>query len=420
MRKYVLVAWVALVTLTIAGCGSYNASSSQKPKPSGLTKRVLLSNQQTGVVTVMDAQKDALSTKTFGVTAPTKIVTSKGTTGVMGSGSSTVTIIDNATEAVTFSPVFADTVNDITMSTDGKGLWVAERNNNAVQSVDTTSGTIFPITFHITNANHLVMSPNGTKLLVFPDPQAQVAPNTHTFYVFDTSSVSFITVTDPSLDQPISGVFGASDTQIFILNCAGECGTSTGGVPNPPSVVPVTLNGFTAALGTPIPVPGATAGLFNGSSLYVAGTPQGANALTGPGPACPLSRCGTLTVINTGSLTAGTPVPITDGLHQTMALVNNKVYIGAATCTVDPGTAANSVRGCLTIFNTGNSSTVFPEESSFRQNFDVTGLQPISGRNVIYIVQGGELDIFDTTTDAKTATQIDVIGKAVDAVLIDP
>ena len=68
------------------------------------------------------------------------------------------------------------------------------------------------------------------------------------------------------------------------------------------------------------------------------------------------------------------------------------------------------------------SAAVFPTESSFRQNFDVTGLQPISGRNIIYVVQGAELDIFDTTTDtlAPGVTQIDVVGKAFDVVQIDP
>jgi hypothetical protein len=64
----------------------------------------------------------------------------------------------------------------------------------------------------------------------------------------------------------------------------------------------------------------------------------------------------------------------------------------------------------------------FPEEPSFRQSFDVTGLQPISNRSVIYVVQGGELDIFDTTTDAVATgiTAIDVVGKAFDVVQIDP
>ena len=57
-----------------------------------------------------------------------------------------------------------------------------------------------------------------------------------------------------------------------------------------------------------------------------------------------------------------------------------------------------------------------------RQNFDVTGFQPISGRSIIYIVQGDELDIFDTNTDtlAPGVTQLDVVGQAFDVVQIDP
>ena len=49
-------------------------------------------------------------------------------------------------------------------------------------------------------------------------------------------------------------------------------------------------------------------------------------------------------------------------------------------------------------------------------------MQPISGRSVIYVVQGAEIDIFDTNTDALASgiTQIDVVGKAFDAVQIDP
>jgi hypothetical protein len=99
-----------------------------------------------------------------------------------------------------------------------------------------------------------------------------------------------------------------------------------------------------------------------------------------------------------------------------------RIYIGASGCTVDPGSAPNTVRGCLSIFNVSTAATKFPEESSFRQNFDVTGLQPISNRSVIYVVQAGELDIFDTTADAiaSNITQLDVIGEAIDVLQIDP
>jgi hypothetical protein len=105
-----------------------------------------------------------------------------------------------------------------------------------------------------------------------------------------------------------------------------------------------------------------------------------------------------------------------------MALTNGRLYVGASGCTVQAGTAANTVRGCLSIYNTGTPGVKFPQESAFRQNFDVTGLQPISSRSVIYVVQGGELDIFDTTTDAVATgiTQLDIVGKAIDVVQIDP
>ena len=396
----------------MAGCGS--STTNNKPKPTGLKKRVLLSNTAAGTVTVMDAQKDALSTKVLGVSSPTKMLTAGGTTIVMDSSASEITVIDNATEAVTFPSPIGDQPFDIAISPDGKNAWAAMRNFGFVQSVDTTTGVARPV-LRIGNARRLVMSPKGTKLLVFPDPQGQIPPNTSTFFVVDTASSAVQVVTDAThLDQPFSAVFNTSETQAFILNCGPECGGTTA------SVVLADFTNPTATFSGNIPVPGATVGLINGSNLYVAGTPN--PAPTGPGAGCPISRCGVLTVINATALTAGSQIPITDGDHEKMAFANNRVYVGALGCTVEPGTAVNTVRGCLSIFNTTSSAAVFPPESSFRQNFDVTGLQPISGRNVIYVVQGSEIDIFDTNTDALASgiTQIDVVGKAFDVVQIDP
>jgi hypothetical protein len=403
---------IASLALAMVGCGS--STSNNTPKPTGLKKRVLLSNTAAGTVTVMDAQKDLLSAKVLGVSAPTKMLTAGGTTVVMDSASSEITVVDNATETVTFPSPIGDQPFDIAISPDGKNAWAAMRNFGFVQSVDTTTGVARPV-LRISNARRLVMSPKGTKLLVFPDPQGQIAPNTSTFFVVDTASSAVQVVTDAThLDQPFSAVFNTSETQAFILNCGAECGGTAA------SVVLADFTNPTATFSANIPVPGATVGLINGSNLYVAGTPN--PAPTGPGPGCPISRCGVLTVINATALTAGAQIPITDGDHEKIAFANNRVYVGALGCTVEPGTAANTVRGCLSIFNTSSSAAVFPTESSFRQDFDVTGLQPISGRNIIYVVQGSELDIFDTNTDtlAPGITQIDVVGKAFDVVQIDP
>lgn len=396
----------------MAGCGS--STTNNKPKPTGLKKRVLISNTSAGVVAVLDAQKDVASTKILGVTSPTKMLTAGGTTIAMSNASSLITVIDNPTETVTFPSPIGDQPFDIAISPDGKNAWAAMRNFGFVQSVDTTTGIARPV-LRISNARRLVMSPKGTKLLVFPDPQGQIPPNTSTFFVVDTATSAVQVVTNAlHLDQPFNAVFNGNETQAFILNCGPECGGTTA------SVVFADFTNPTATFSANILVPGATVGLINGSNLYVAGTP--ALAPTGPGAGCPISRCGELTVINATSLTAGTPIPITDGDHEKMAFANNRVYVGANRCTVEPGTAPNTVRGCLSVFNTGTSAATFPQESSFRQNFDVTGLQPISARNVIYIVQGDELDIFDTNTDALLSgiTQIDVIGQAFDVVQIDP
>lgn len=405
--SYILVASLALA---IAGCGS--STSSNAPKPTGLKKRALLSNTAVGTVTVMDAQKDVLSTKVLGVSSPTKLLTAGGTTIAMDSVSSLITVIDNATEAVTFPSPIGDQPFDIAISPDGKNAWAAMRNFGFVQSVDTTTGVARPV-LRIGNARRLVMSPKGTKLLVFPDPQGQVPPNTSTFFVVDTTTSAIQVVTDAThLDQPFTAVFNGSETQAFILNCGAECGGTAA------SVVFADFTNPAATFSPKIPVAGATVGLINGTNLYVAGTPPQPPAVAG----CPISRCGVLTVINATALTAGAQIPITDGDHEKMAFANNRVYVGANGCTVEPGTAANTVRGCLSIFNTGTSAAIFPTESSFRQNFDVTGFQPISGRNVIYIVQGAEIDIFSTDTDtpAPGVNQIDVIGKAFDVVQIDP
>jgi hypothetical protein len=110
---------------------------------------------------------------------------------------------------------------------------------------------------------------------------------------------------------------------------------------------------------------------------------------------------------------------ITDGYHDRMEMgANGQLFIGARTCTninaPSSGSTPGEVRGCLSIFNTGKSTVVVPAILG-----DVTGIQPISHRNVVYVVQSGELSIFDTSTDKLQATQVDIIGQAVDVKLVD-
>jgi len=53
-------------------------------------------------------------------------------------------------------------------------------------------------------------------------------------------------------------------------------------------------------------------------------------------------------------------------------------------------------------------------------NGDVTGIAPITNRTIMYVVQKGALNIYDTTTDKiYLLTSITIIGNAVDVKLAD-
>lgn len=403
--KFTSILVAAIFTIALAGCGSSNSNSTSTPT-SGIKKRALVSNQQTGVVAIVDAAKDLLSTSSINVSGANKMVTLGGFTAVINANSNLFTSIDNSTEQASETAITGDRVVDVAVSKDGSTAYGAVRNVASVVLLNTSNGTASAIS--IPSVSRLVLSPNGTKLLAFvDDPNLLAAPNTGGFFVIDTASQTVKSVTGPQLDQPFTAVFNNSETQVFVLNCGAECsGTQA-------SVVSVDFSGATPNFGTVVPVCGATTGLLNNSSLFVAGTPPV------PPAGCPTG--GSLQIVNTSSLVASTPFQITDGKHLKMQMAsNNRLYVASAACTPMNDTSTGLVRGCLTIFNTSSSSLVFPEFSPVRSGFDVTGLQPISNRNVIYVCEGGFLDIYDTTTDKLTPTQVDIIGLAFDVVQIDP
>ena len=395
------IAGAALLLLMLAGCGGSSSNNSTQVKTTGLKKRVLLTNQQSGSVIILDALKDQFSTGVSTVFGASKMMTAGGITAIVGNGQSNVAVYTNDTESVAQQPTLAGTPDDIAISNDGKTVFAAIHNSGQVDFVG-SDGSVNPLS--VPSPSRLVLSPNGTKLLVFSDnPNALPAPNTGGFVVIDVASKTASVITDPKLDQPYSAVFNGSETQAFVLNCGLECGGTAAGVVS----VDFSVAG-SPTLGTVVPVSGATTGLISGSNLFVAGTPPG-------------SANGTLQAVNTSSLTAGTAVAITNGLHTKMrATSNGKIYIAASTCTPVNDPSTGKIHGCLSIFNPATNGVVVPEVSAIRSTFDVTGIQPISNRTVVYVCEGGELDIYDLNTDALTPNQLDVVGKAVDVVQIDP
>jgi hypothetical protein len=130
------------------------------------------------------------------------------------------------------------------------------------------------------------------------------------------------------------------------------------------------------------------------------------------------------------------PIIITDGYHDRIALgYNGQLYIGASRCTEIvppvPPPAGAEVRGCLSLYNTLTSEVGSVPGGGVLippMNGDVTGIQPIATRQVVYVVQGGSLRIYDDTIDALEYNPNDsnnpgeisnLVGQFFDVVTVD-
>ncbi len=211
-----------------------------------------------------------------------------------------------------------------------------------------------------------------------------------------------LTTVVPGFDHPVGALFNGSTAYVF--NCGPECGGTAAGI-----------NTFTVG-STPsaiLPTPGATYGILSGGTLWVAGTPP--NTPCPSGTAAP--KCGTLTAVDTSNMTVSNgPILITDGYHNRMQISDNgQLFVGARSCSNVNTTS--EVRGCLSIYNTTTATVVIPPALG-----DATGIQPVLGRNVVYVCQGGAFQIFDTTTDKLLVQQTGtvIVGQSFDVKLVDP
>ena len=146
-----------------------------------------------------------------------------------------------------------------------------------------------------------------------------------------------------------------------------------------------------------MPVGGASVGLLNSGTLYVAGN---------PGPA------GTYDAVNVNTMTRLTANSVADlpmVIIARMALsTNNKLYIGASTCN-------NVTTGCLSVVNVANNTAdppLPPKGNGDRYACDFR-------RNMVYVIEGRIPGIYDTTTDTPQQTQVLFTGALYDIVQVD-
>lgn len=402
---------------------------------------------------VMDATRDLLSVSVIGLSSLGSNMSSAGMMVVSPKKDRTLVysppdnklgVISNSGESLS-STISLPGSSDSFLFADNNTIFVAVPNAaitgvsaGAVLRIDVASGTT-TATLPIPAAHYLAASPNSNQILVFSDNSNSATLITPSLIdvslgsnMLPCSSTEAAVCTIPSgFDRPVAAVFNTSGTTAYVMNCGPQCG----GVGVGPcltfslctSVVVLDMTQNPPVAVNTVSVPAATIGLLKGNSLYVAGTPKLApdNDCSGASPATAATTCGRLSVVNTASLSA-TSVTITDGYHYRMQMsFNNQLFVGSRNCTnINQPLIPNGgteIRGCLTIADAtsgsvAQSTVIVPPEQG-----DVTGIEPITNRNVVYVCEGGRLRIYDTTTDTLETTpqQPNIIGQAVDVKQVD-
>jgi len=413
--------------MTWLSCGSTPAASTQN---SGLKYRAFITNNVSSgtavaSVAILDAQNDLranASPISAGNTPGMMVVTpNRAQTLVFSSNGSQfsdnqLSIINNASEQNAAHATLPGMTESFLVSPDSSAVYVAVPTAKVtgqapgiVEAISLSSGAVTG-QVNVPAVHYLSMDHGGNRILGFSDVLASLAPpcqNTTPSFLFVITPTSDIGVNPcpvipvPGFDHPVQAFFSSDDRTAYVLNCGAECGGVTAGV-QPLDLT--TCSPTTETCGPPgasLLVPAASEALLDGSTMYLAGSYANlSNTQPCTGQTIYSPTCGAITIVDLTTMTVkAAGIAITDGYHNRIALgANGQLFIGARTCTQNPG-----VSGCLSIFNTLNVAVGSVQANSVLippQSGDVTGIQPIANRPVVYVVQGGSLFIYDATLDA--------------------
>jgi hypothetical protein len=410
--KRAILALTVLLSLFLAACGGTSTSSTSR-----LTDRVFASNTYSNTVHIIDATADTLSSYTVGSgTAPTFLAIPPGTkpiakTLIYNSGGPSVTVTTNSTESTAGTISLPSAVTSMVVQNTSVGIvampgLLCSGSLGAVAFLDIASQYDTVALVCVPSARTLVLSNSGDTVMVFNNSSNAVT-------LIDTTSYALRTVTlaAPAFDHPVWAAFSSDDSTAYVLNCGPQCGGTTAGVQA------INVSAGTAA-GTLLILSAADTGLLSGSTFYVAGTTAGA------------SGAGVLSVVNVSSTTPtlSSSVAIGDGYHTLMAVgSNNKLFIGAKQCTDNPNSSTPS--GCLSMYDTSAKTVVIDSArdllycdpapaSCTHAKGDVTGIAAVTGRSVMYVVEGSILRIFSTSSSSETG-QISTGGAVYGVVAVD-
>jgi len=427
LQRLAVILCLLLALLALVSCGSSTPSTSTTTT-SGLTFRAIMSNATVGTIWLFDAKLDKLSLNhpvlSAGMSAPGKLSLSqdKKETLVLGNGTPNLSVVSNVNEGVSAGPITLPGVSEsAVLSADGATVFAAVRTApvfgqppGAIIAVSVSSAAI-SATIPVPDAHFVAISPDGRRLLVLSDTNNTAAIVYTSLIDTPSQATQVLSLPVGSLDRPVAALFSSDSNTAYIVNCGLECGgqaASVGAVDLSP------LPNDPVLLGNVLVPGGATVAMLNATTLYVAGTTPTAgtsptdNSCTASG----VSVCGRLTAIDLAGLTRVAEIEITDGYHTTLGFgANNLMFAGAIGCT-NLTSGGTPTRGCLAVCDIQKNSA-----NVAIANGDVTGIQPIRGRTMVYVAQNGKLLIYDTTTGQPidSLKQINVVGQAFDIKLID-
>ncbi len=397
-----------VVVLTLVACGSSNPNTTPT---SNAKNRAFISNAYTGNLQIVDTQNDTTpltassydqngnlvqgqpvtitvtNTATFEAESPDHTVTA-----VYDPTTFTIWFVTNSTETTagdvplsSSTGMFLFSPDSATMYAPEPNLPVTNKHPGGVEVVTRSSATI-TASYAVPSASKIALSPSGQYLLVFAD-------NSDSVFLINLMATTVTPVEITGFARPVNAFFSSDNNTAWVINCGPECGSS-----NPASVAALDIP--KQKITSTVPVGGASVGYLNSSTLYVAGSPV---------PPGTTSTYDAVNVSNMTRITANS-VAIGDGFHTSMALApNNKLYIGASTC-------SNTVTGCLSVVDVSSNTA----DSALPPRGAITSLMSVSGRNVIYAIEGGYLHIYDSENDQLQPTQITFTGALFGIVQVDP
>ncbi len=466
-----------LVAAVLAGCGGTFYFDGRVLPPSGLTHRVLIAIQNPsaytrGALQFVDGYYDIRSsydykTPTFSIAGysgnlPVSIqsMPEEQLAAVYAVGDGSLGLINYAQEKSTGSVSGLNGISSSVFATRNLAyVFAASQQLHVVTVIDQRNNRAFSLS--LPGVYRVSTNPGGTAALFFVQnsdyayyPLKLTATQTATFSGGPSHWPSAAVDCEPqnvpgfclmqaqspdtldptgmwtgaplTFDRPVKAVWSADGSSAYVLSCGPECGGTAAAYSILPVAPLIFLDGqgsgvlpTTAQLAShTYPIPGgATNALVVSNTMYVVGQAPvsfGGNLYWG----------GNLTTVNLPNNSVSASVSISDGVpdgpSRMIVADDNTLWIGMTKC--NNGIRANDPAdypggyGCLTMYNTSTQKVVMLESYIG----DLTGIAAVTGLHKIYVAQGGQVYIYNTTDGSERNNQyVTVTGTAIDVAYMD-